>query len=68
MRIYKTIDASNKNIDEIYVIGHSVASRFAYFEYMRTTHRQSNWIVYFFNKERKKIEYIKLDGFWYSEK
>ena len=49
-----------EQIDEIYVIGHSVAEvDLPYFRYIENcTHRQSNWIVYFFNKEEKE-EYIK---------
>ena len=51
--VYKLSRVSNKNIDEIYVIGHSVAEvDLPYFRYIENcTHRQSNWIVYFFNKE-----------------
>ena len=50
--VYKLSRVSNKNIDEIYVIGHSVAEvDLPYFRYIENcTHRQSNWIVYFFNK------------------
>ena len=53
---------SNKNIDEIYVIGHSVAEvDLPYFRYIENcTHRQSNWIVYFFNKEEKDRIYKNL--------
>lgn len=53
--VYKLSRVSNKNIDEIYVIGHSVAEvDLPYFRYIENcTHRQSNWIVYFFNKEEK---------------
>ena len=49
--VYKLSRVSNKNIDEIYVIGHSVAEvDLPYFRYIENcTHRQSNWIVYFFN-------------------
>ena len=52
--VYKLSRVSNKNIDEIYVIGHSVAEvDLPYFRYIENcTHRQSNWIVYFFNKVR----------------
>lgn len=46
--VYKLSRVSNKNIDEIYVIGHSVAEvDLPYFRYIENcTHRQSNWIVY----------------------
>ena len=58
--VYKLSRVSNKNIDEIYVIGHSVAEvDLPYFRYIENcTHRQSNWIVYFLTK-KKKIEHIK---------
>ena len=51
-----------EQIDEIYVIGHSVAEvDLPYFRYIENcTHRQSNWIVYFFNKEEKDRIYKNL--------
>lgn len=60
--VYKLSRVSNKNIDEIYVIGHSVAEvDLPYFRYIENcTHRQSNWIVYFFNKEEKDRTYKNL--------
>ena len=60
--VYKLSRVSNKNIDEIYVIGHSVAEvDLPYFRYIENcTHRQSNWIVYFFNKEEKDRIYKNL--------
>ena len=60
--VYKLSRVSNKNIDEIYVIGHSVAEvDLPYFRYIENcTHRQSNWIVYFFNKEEKDRRYKNL--------
>jgi len=60
--VYKLSRVSNKNIDEIYVIGHSVAEvDLPYFRYIgNCTHRQSNWIVYFFKKEEKDRIYKNL--------
>lgn len=60
--VYKLSRISYKNIDEIYVIGHSVAEvDLPYFRYIENcTHHQSNWIVYFFNKEEKDRIYKNL--------
>ena len=51
-----------EQIDELDVIGHSVAEvDLPYFRYIENcTHRQSNWIVYFFNKEEKDRIYKNL--------
>ena len=59
MQIEKIIKHGYK---EIYVIGHSVAEvDLPYFRYIENcTHRQSNWIVYFFNKEEKDRTYKNL--------
>ena len=49
-----SVTLNGKNIDEIYVIGHSVAEvDLPYFRYVENCTHQADWTVYYFNVDEK---------------
>ncbi len=59
--MYRLFRLNGKNIDEIYVIGHSVAEvDLPYFRYVENCTHQADWTVYYFNVDEKDRIYKKL--------